>query len=99
MRKMVEFHHRKCFEMKLGIVLFKSGQEIGEITERQLGVEAAGNVKFSGAFLHCFARHTQTVFNVMRVSIGLSRRAIETTKLAINVANVRRIKMAIYIEV
>jgi hypothetical protein len=95
---MVKLDHRKRFEMKLGIVLFQSRQQIGEIAERELGVQSACNVEFSGPFLYRFTSNTQAVFDVMRVSVGLPRRAIETAKLAINITDVSRIKVAVYIE-
>src|SRR6266849_3171089 len=85
--------------MKLWVMLLERGKQIGEITERQLGVQSTGNVQFSCAFLHSFAGDPQAIVDVMRVGIGLTRRAIEPAKLAIDVTNVCRIEVAIYIEV
>src|SRR5882724_825272 len=98
MCKMVELDHGKSFEMQLRIVLFESRQQICEITEREFRIEAAGNVKFGSALLHCLTGNTQTVIDVVRVSIRLTWRAIEAAKLTVNVANVRGIEVSVYIE-
>src|SRR6266436_3219811 len=85
--------------MKLRVMLLERGKQIGEITERQLGVQSTGNMQFSCAFLYSFTGDAQAVINIMCVGIRLTRRAIKPAKLAIDVTNVCRIKVAIYIEV
>ena len=85
--------------MKLRIVLLQRGKQIGEITERQFGVQPARNVKFSRAFLNSFAGNAQAVVDVMRVGVGLSRRAIKAAKLAVGVTNIRRIEVPIDVEI
>ena len=98
MRKVIEFDHRKCFEMELWVVLLQFGEQIGEIAERKFCVESTGNVNLSGAFLNCLAGDTQTIFYVMRVSIRLAWRSIEAAKLAIGVANISGVQVAVHIE-
>src|SRR6476620_2207643 len=85
--------------MELGIVLFKAGQQVGEITERQFGIETAGNMQLGRAFLHGFAGDAQAIFTVMGVSVRLSWGSIEAAKLTINIANVGGIQVPVHIEV
>jgi hypothetical protein len=98
MGKVVKLDHCKSFEMKLRIMLFKRGEQISELTEREFCVESSGNMKFGSALFNCLAGDTQAVIDVMRVSIRLARRAIEAAKLAINVADVGGIEVAVNIE-
>ncbi len=56
-------------------------------------------MQFSRAFGHRLSRDAQGIVDVVRIGVGLARRAKETAKLAINVANVRRIEMTIDVEV
>src|ERR1700687_5356460 len=99
MREVVKLDHCKSLEMKLWVMLLESGKQIGEITERQLGVQSTGDVQFSCAFLYSFTGDAQAVIDVMRVSIRLTRRAIKPAELAVYVTNVCRIEMTIYVEI
>src|SRR5688500_12335474 len=85
--------------MKLGVVALERGQQIGEITERQLCVKATGDVKFSGALFYGLAGNPQTIVNIMRVSVWLPRRAIKPTKFAICVTNIGWVEVAVHIEI
>src|SRR6478672_2368495 len=99
MCEVVQLHHRKSLEMKLRVMLLKSGKQIGEITERQLGIQPARNMELCRAFFYSFTGNPQAVVNVMRVGVGLSRCAIKAAKLAVGVANIRRIEVAVNIEI
>src|SRR3989442_6084444 len=96
MREVVEFDHGKSFEMKLRVMGLQHGEQIGEITERQLCVESAGNVKFGGSLLHRLAGNTQTVIDVMCVGVRLPRCAVKPAEFAIGVADIGRIEVAVH---
>ena len=85
--------------MKLWILLLQSRKQIGEIAERQFGVQAAGDVQFSRAFRDGLTRDAQGIVDVVRIGIRLTRRAKETTELAIGITDIRRIEMPIDVEV
>jgi len=48
--EVVDFHHGEGFEVDTGAALFESANHFEEIVKRQIGVEAADDVKFGGAF-------------------------------------------------
>src|SRR5258708_33755067 len=56
-------------------------------------------MQFSRAFRNGLARDAQGIFDVVRVSVRLARRAVEPAEFAINVADVRGIEMAVVVEV
>ena len=56
-------------------------------------------MQFSRAFIHSLSGDAKGIFDVVRVSIRLARRAKEAAELAVNVANIRRIEMTIDVEV
>jgi hypothetical protein len=49
-RKVVDFHHGERFEVDAGAALLEAANHLEEIVKRQIGVEAADDVKFGGAF-------------------------------------------------
>ena len=56
-------------------------------------------MKFGRAFIDCLSGDTQRIFDVVRVSVWLTRRAKEAAELAVNITNIRGIEMAIDVEV
>src|SRR5436853_7108714 len=99
MREVIELDHRERFQMKLRIRFLQRRKQIGEVTERQFRVQPAGNVKFSRAFIDGLSGDAQRVFDVVRVSVRLTRRAEETAELAVYITDIRRIEMTIDVEV
>src|ERR1700752_1197915 len=83
--------------MQLRVFSFKRRKQISEITERQLRIQAAGDVQFGGAFTDRLTGDAKRVLNVMRVSIRLTRCAKEAAKLAIDITNVGRIEVPVYV--
>ena len=96
---MIQLDHRERFQMELWILLLQSRKQISEITEREFGVQAAGDVQFSGTFRHGLSGDAQRIVDVVSVGVGLARRAKETTELAIDITDIRRIEMSIDVEV
>src|SRR5687768_2143744 len=85
--------------MKLRVVALDSGQQIREIAEGQLCVKSTGDVKFSSALFYGLAGNPQTIVNIMRVSVGLSRRAIKPTEFAVGITNIGWVEVAVHIEI
>ena len=56
-------------------------------------------MQLSRAFRHGLSRDAERVVDVVRIGVGLSRRAKEATELTINIADVRWIEMTIDVEV
>ncbi len=56
-------------------------------------------MQFGCAFRNGLARDAQGIIDVMRVSVRLTRGAVEPAKLAVNVADVRRIEMPVDVEI
>src|SRR6267378_1834146 len=56
-------------------------------------------MQLSRAFRRRLSRYAERVVDVVRIGVGLARRAKETAKLAINITDVRRIEMTIDVEV
>src|SRR5712691_1107282 len=56
-------------------------------------------MQFGRSFRDCLARDAQGIIDVMRVSVRLARGAVEPAKLAVNVADVRRIEMPVDVEI
>ena len=56
-------------------------------------------MQFGRAFADGPSGDAQTVVDIVRVSVRLSRRAEETAELAIDITDVRRIEVAIDVEV
>ena len=79
--------------------MLQSRKQIGKVTERKLCIQTAGDVQFGCAFGDCLGCDFQTVVDVVRVSIRLARRAKEPAKLSIGVTDVRRVQVAIDVEV
>src|SRR5262245_38341054 len=99
MRKMIQLNHRECFQMKLWILLLQSRKQISEVAERELRVQPTRNVQFGRAFIHSLSGDFQRIVNVMCVSVGLARCAKEAAELTVDVANVRRVKVPVDVEV
>ena len=99
MREVIQLDHREGFQVKLRIFFLQRRQQVSEIAERQFRIQSARDVQFGCAFRYRLSGDAQRIVDVVRVSIGLTRRAKEAAELAINVANVRRIEMAIDVEV
>src|SRR5687767_15884424 len=85
--------------MQLRVLALERRQQIGEITEREFCVQSSRDVQFSGAFGNGLRRDFQTVVDVVRVRVGLARRAKEPAELAIRVTDVSRIQVAIDVEI
>src|SRR5690349_18931518 len=49
-RKVTDFHHSESFQMDAAETLFQPPNELQEIIERQIRVQAADNMKLRGAF-------------------------------------------------
>jgi hypothetical protein len=56
-------------------------------------------VQLGGAFSNCLGRDFQTVVDIVCVSVGLPRGAVEAAKLAVGVTDICRIEVSIDIEV
>src|SRR6185503_20697610 len=85
--------------MQLRVLFLQRRKQVGKVTEGKFRVESAGDVQLSCAFSNSPFRYFQTVVDVVCVSVGLSRRAIETAKFAIGVTDIRRIEMSIDVEI
>ena len=85
--------------MKLRVLLLETGKQVCEITEWQLCIQAARNVKLSCAFFNGLTGYAQAIVDVMRVGVRLSWSAIEAAKFAVGVTDIRWIQMPIDVEV
>src|SRR6266496_634946 len=99
MCEMVQLHHCKCFQVQEGVALFYAREEICEITKRKLGIQTTSDVHFCCAFAYGLISKTQTVFDIVRVSICLTRRAVEAAKFTIGIADVGGIEMPVDVEI
>src|SRR6185369_14668634 len=85
--------------MQLWVLFLQRRKQIGKVTERKFCVESASDVQLGCAFGNCPLCDFQTVVDIVCVSVGLPRCAVETAKLAISVTDVCRIEMSIDVEV
>ena len=77
------------------MALFQSVDEFQEIVERQIGMEAADDVKFGGAFADALSRAFVNFFERESVSAGRAGIAAKSAKLAVSDANVGGIDVAV----
>src|SRR5215831_7179203 len=85
--------------MKLRVFFLERRKQVGEVAERELCIQAAGDVQFSRAFLNCLTRNPQGLVNVMGIGVRLARRSKKAAELAIYIADVGGVEMTIYVEV
>src|SRR6185503_9603999 len=67
--------------------------------EGQFRVQTADDVQLRCAFLDCFAGNPKRLVNVVCISICLTRSTVETAKLTVGIADIRRIEMTVDVEI
>ena len=94
-----DFNGRKSLQVDRREALFQPAKEIDVILERQVGMEAADNVKFGHGFRPVFARDAESFLQRHGVRSRSVRLAPESAQLATGHADIGGIEVAIDVKV
>ena len=98
-RKEMHFDHGERFEMNPGAALFQPAHHLQIVIEGQIRMQPANDVEFRRAFAHALFCALVNLFQCVNVCAGSVRIATKRTQPAMRQAHVRRIDVAIDVEI
>ena len=99
LRQIGDFHHGKGLHVDLRKALFQSGNQVEKILKRQIRMQSADNVELGNRFGVAGSGRLESFFQRHGVGAGSIFLASKSAQAASGHANIRRIDMAVDVEV